>query len=67
MDLKATLLVLGALDAASCQNLVQYASSRTRSIALTFVTSHKRFSEAERVAYLGHFSNELVRDPPVVP
>jgi hypothetical protein len=56
-----TVLALSKLDSSSLQNLLQYASSRARAIALAFVTNHRAFTDSERADYVSSFSNELVR------
>ncbi|RXW11360.1 hypothetical protein EST38_g14495 [Candolleomyces aberdarensis] len=54
------LVELKSLDHAALLNLLQYATSRSRSIGLTYVTNHGRCSDKEKDHYLSYLSNELL-------
>jgi hypothetical protein len=60
MEPVASFSVFRALDGESYQNLLNYASSRTRSVALAFLNHHSTSPDDWNEAFLTHFVAEIV-------
>jgi hypothetical protein len=61
----ATFSAFRALDSESYQSLLNYASSRTRSIGLAFLNHHSVSTDTTNKEFLTHFVAEIVCDQPL--